>query len=157
MFWKSDNLSDYEIWSQPSAIGIFYAKGPYPYQVPFLTAPHTPLDKHGEPVLGRDGKPMSYRWSPFINGECDYWRDQRAIYDTWAHVGDVHKRRVTKVNQPLVLRQSRKRRFDYKPDSPLVLLFWARQIIAWHYLRYWMKGDEDEKDISRKVRLEAAE
>ena len=45
MFWPSDSLSDYEIFSEPNAIGIFYAKGPYPYRVPFLTAPHTALDK----------------------------------------------------------------------------------------------------------------
>jgi RNA polymerase sigma factor (sigma-70 family) len=72
MFWPSDSLSDYEIWSEPSAIGIFYAKGAYQYRVPFLTAPHTALDKHGKPIA-------RYGWSPLVVGECDYWRDQRAV------------------------------------------------------------------------------
>jgi hypothetical protein len=49
MFWPSDSLSDYEIWSEPSAIGIFCAKGPYPYRVPFLTTPHAALDKPASP------------------------------------------------------------------------------------------------------------
>ena len=82
---------------------------------------------------------------------------QRAVHNAWAEVGEIHKRRIAaaNINQPLVLRQARKR-FNYKPDSTLVLLFWARQLIIWHYLCYWRGEEPHEKDIHREVCAKAA-
>jgi hypothetical protein len=126
MFWASDNLREFEIWSWPG-----YSRG-----VPFMV--HDRAHQLSQQIAA-DGTPCT----------------------TWAFVGDSHKRRVSKseVNQPLRLKKPRSKRYVYKPESPLVLLFWARQLIAWHYLRYWKGEDprERKESIYREVCLEAAE
>jgi hypothetical protein len=71
-------------------------------------------------------------------GESDYgFKDVGFCLESWTALGHVHKRRVREVNQEIVLRKPKTKHVPFKPDSRLVLLFWARQIIMWHYLRYW--------------------
>jgi RNA polymerase sigma factor (sigma-70 family) len=142
MFWPSDSLSDYEIWSEPSAIGIFYAKGSYPYRVPYLTASHTALDKNGKPIA------RSW-WSPFVVGECDYGRDQRAVHNAWAAVGESHKRRVSRVGQELVLKG--------KINTGVIMKKgWRPDPKELKHGCYWKGKDPHEKDIHREVCAKAA-
>ena len=133
-----------------------------PYRVPWLTAQHRLLDKKGEPI----GKPTEH--SPSLIGESDYGdKDIGFCLEGWASIGEVNKLPGEHVGKDIVLHKARKRdiRQYLKPDSKLVLLFWARQIIAWHYIKYWMQplkqavrvhrkleGGEHEREIPRKVR-----
>ena len=73
-------------------------------------------------------------------GESDYgFKDIGFCLENWTALGDVAKLTGDRVGRDIVLGKPRKRdiRAYLKPHSPLVLLFWARQIIMWHYLRYW--------------------
>jgi hypothetical protein len=150
LFWSSDNLSAYEIWSELSYSTAFCAKGRSPIALPFLMAAHD-FYQPKKGTIKPDGSPEKRTgrgpWSASIIGEgdCDH-RGTTPCIVKWTYLGDSHKRRVAKAGEELVLRKTRKRFggasscqsfICIKPDSPSVLLFWARQIIAWHYLHYW--------------------
>jgi hypothetical protein len=164
--WPDDNLSSYEIWSKPSYSAAFYAKGPVPYRLPFLMAQHDfYVPKNG--TIKPDGSPERRTgrglWSATIIGEgdCDL-RSTTPCVVKWTSLGDSHKRRVAEVDQDIVLHKIT-RRFGaksscqsficLKPDSKLVLLFWARHLIALHYSRYWMPLDMENEDENRNLQI----
>jgi hypothetical protein len=95
-------------------------------------------------------------WSPSLLGEesHDEKPSQRSCTLARCFLGYSHKRRVKEVGEELALNPQRKRCVHLKPDSPLVLLFWARHLIAWLYL----KGEsyEQNEGIPGEVRSEAA-
>jgi hypothetical protein len=144
MFWPADDLSKYEIGGEPIYSYVRYAKRSNE-RLPYLVAEHDfyepkkgNINARGEPER-RTGRQW---YSPRLHGEADGdRRGERCHIETWAYVGHSHKRRVAEVNQEIVLKKPRERdiRQYLKPDSKLVLLFWARQIIAWHYIKYWMQ------------------
>ena len=131
LFWSDDNLSNYEIWSEPTYSRSLYESYLRPHRVPWLTADHIVLNKNQNPV-------GHTQHSPSLMGESDYgFKDVGFCLENWTALGHVHKRRVREKNQEIVLRKPKTKHVPFKPDSRLVLLFWARQIIMWHYLRYW--------------------
>ena len=133
MFWSDDDLSDYEIWTVPTYSRALHESYFRPHRVPWLTAGHLVLDKNQKPVA-------YIQHSPSLMGESDYgFKDIGFCLENWTALGDVAKLTGDRVGRDIVLGKPRKRdiRAYLKPHSPLVLLFWARQIIMWHYLRYW--------------------
>lgn len=50
LFWSDDNLSEYEIWSEPVYSRAVYESYFKPHPVPWLTAGHTVLNKNQKPV-----------------------------------------------------------------------------------------------------------
>ena len=165
LLWSDDNLSDYEIWSVPTYSRALHESYFRPHRVPWLTAGHRLPAKLPNPppfrvfaeqwlpgtgfiylVMGeqweriRLTKWMRFEHSPCLIGESDYgFRDVGFCLENWTALGDVAKLTGDQIGSDIVLGKPRKRdiRAYLKPDSPLVLLFWARQIIMWHYLRYW--------------------
>jgi hypothetical protein len=130
LFWSDDSLSNYEIWTEPTYSRSLYESYFRPHRVPWLTAGL---------VLDKNQKPAGHtQHSPSLMGESDYgFKDVGFCLENWTALGHAHKRRVSEVNQEIVLRKHRNRPLPLKPDSRLVLLFWARQIVMSHYLRYW--------------------
>jgi len=134
MFWSDDNLSEYELWSVPTYSRALYERYFRPHRAPWLTANHQVLDKHGK----RSG---FTEHSPFLMGESDYGhKDVGFCLENWTALGQVSKLTGEQVGKDIVFYKPRKGdiRQYLKPDSKLVLLFWARHIIMMHYIRYWM-------------------
>jgi hypothetical protein len=111
-------------------------------RVPWLTASHV--------ILNKNQKPAGHvQHSPYLIGESDYGgKDVGFCLENWTVLGQVHKRRVREVNQEIVLKRPHKSVLHLKPDSRLVLLFWARHIIMMHYIRYWLPVEHRSKQAA---------
>jgi hypothetical protein len=84
-----------------------------------------------------------------VVGECDYWRDQRAVHNAWAAVGESHKRRVSRVGQELVLKG--------KINTGVIMKKgWRPDPKELKHGCYWKGKDPHEKDIHREVCAKAA-
>jgi RNA polymerase sigma factor (sigma-70 family) len=150
MFWQGDNLRDYEIRTEPCYSRALLESYKRPHRVPWLTAPHRLIDKHGKPV----GAPFEH--SPSLIGESDYGgRDIGHCIETWTDLGDCHCVPKEIIGKEIKLYKPRKRdiRAHLKPDSMLVRLYWVRVIIAWHYLKYWMHPatEKETRHAKRKA------
>jgi hypothetical protein len=117
--------------------------------VPWLTATHRLPNKTSAPYWSKIKlkKWVRLQHSPSLIGESDYgWKDVGFCLATWAFLGQSHKLPKEMVGQEIVLHKQKRDIREYlKPDSPLVLLFWARQIIAWHYIRYWLPLEKEHE------------
>ena len=142
LFWSDDNLSNYEIWSERTYLRVLHQSYRRPYPVPWLTATHVVRDKNQKPV-GR------IQHSPYLIGESDYgFNDVGFCLENWTALDHIHKRRVREVNQEIVLKKPINRAVHFKPDSRLVLLFWARHIIIMHYLTHWLPMENQPKQAA---------
>lgn len=91
-------------------------------------------------------------------GESDYGhKDIGFCLENWTALGHIHKLTGQQVGKDVVLRKPRKYdiRQYLKPNSSLVLLFWARHIIMMHYINHWENHDA-KRDVQEAIQSKAA-